>query len=87
MPPARFLSADDIAQTLNVERHTARKYMRQMPCVVIGRMRRVQPSVFNAWVQGHVESEEDQPEERQPSGRKATATSFQKDGRLSRRGT
>ena len=47
MQSATFLTIQDIAQRLGVERHTAGHYVRQMPCVVLGRIKRVRDSDFD----------------------------------------
>src|SRR5262249_39486204 len=50
------LSPADIMRELRVGRSTAYAIARQLPCVMVGRLRRVPRAAFDAWVREHTES-------------------------------
>ena len=53
----RLLTLEDVAERLQVSKHRAGDYMRQMACVVLpgGNRRRVSEQAFNAWLRLHTE--------------------------------
>lgn len=86
MQPCQFMTIRDVAQELGVERHTAGRYVRQMSCVTLGRIKRVRRSAFEEWLREHTQV--CAPEKRQQKPRQYTACDsslFEADGRLKRR--
>ena len=48
-----LLTITDVAREMGVERHLAGMYVRQMPCITIGRIKRVSRSDFDRWLLEH----------------------------------
>lgn len=53
----RLLTLEDVAERLQVSRHRAGDYMRQMQCIILpgGGRRRVTEQAFAAWLRQHTE--------------------------------
>lgn len=53
----KLLTIEDVAERLQVSRHRAGDYMRQMSCVILpgGRRRRVTEQAFQAWLRLNME--------------------------------
>ena len=88
MQSATFLTIQDIAQRLGVERHTAGHYVRQMPCVVLGRIKRVRESDFDQWLLEHTRVEGRKTKQTKPQRLAVLDPQlFEPDGSLKRRRT
>ena len=88
MQTAAYLTIQDIAQVLGVERHTAGMYVRQMPCVVLGRIKRVKQSDFDQWLLEHTHTEGKKRKQPRPQHRVIPDPQlFEPDGTLKRRRT
>jgi|GEM_PF-4615561 len=86
MQSCRLLTIQDIAEKLGVERHTAGQYVRQMPCVVLGRVKRVRETDFDQWLLEHTRVEGRKAKSPRPQRRVIPNPQlFEPDGTLKRR--
>ena len=87
MQSSQFLTIADIAAELGVERHFAGQLVRQMPCVVVGRLKRVRRTEFERWLQAHTlqEAEEPKAPTRKAARNAFNPNLFEPDGGLKRR--
>ena len=69
----KLLTIEDVAERLQVSRHRAGDYMRQMSCVILpgGRRRRVTEQAFQNWLRMNMEH----PAASSTKGRRAASTS------------
>lgn len=83
-----LLTITDVAREMGVERHLAGMYVRQMPCITIGRIKRVKRSDFDRWLLENTRI--GGKKKATPKPRKAEAYDpalFEPDGRIKRRRT
>ena len=85
-----LLTISDLADRLGVERHTASKMMKQMPCLVFpgSRTKRVKESDFLAWVDAHTfvpGAVPPKPAKKKHPKPEIDLELFEPDGRLKRR--
>lgn len=52
----RYMTAKDIADEMGIHIETAREWMNQMPCMTVGRIKRVSESAFTEFVEKHTQT-------------------------------
>lgn len=87
MQSSQFLTIADIAAELGVERHFAGQIVRQMPCVMVGRLIRVRRTEFERWLQEHTRQGAEAPKApvRKAARNAFDPNLFESDGGLKRR--
>ena len=87
MQSGQLMTIADIAAELGVERHLAGQIVRQMPCIMVGRLKRVRRAEFERWLQEHTRQEAEAPKApvRKVARNAFNPNLFEPDGGLKRR--